>query len=177
MTASRAASRIRLLPSALLVACGGLLIVANDAFRSLEARCAQPVVALATGSTSGAVRDVVFFGLGTDHSTGLRITTGCTTAGLLVPFLLVMAAIVAKSTVPVVRVLVVTALGALMLLAVNVLRLTVIAWATSMWGLGDGFEISHVLIGSILAVAGFAGTLVVSVRLLVRGGKPGLLKG
>lgn len=128
------------------------------------------MVALATGGMSGASRDVVVFGLGTDHSAGLRITSGCTTAGLLVPFLLVMAAIVAKSTIPVIRVLVVTAAGALMLLAVNILRLTVIAWATSVWGLDHGFEISHVLVGSILALTGFAATLVISVRLLVRGG-------
>jgi hypothetical protein len=54
-----------------------------------------------------------------------------------------------------------------MLVAVNLIRLTGIAWATSIWGLTDGFEISHFLAGSIFAIVGFAAALVISVRLLV----------
>lgn len=171
MAGARAKSRLRLVPVVFLVAAVALLILQNASFRGFEARCARPIVGLVTGAgSSSAVRDVVFFSLGTNHAVGLRITTGCTTVVLLVPYLLIMAAIVAKSTVPVTRILAATAIGAAMLVTVNVLRLTVIAWATSVWGLKRGFEISHFLVGSILALAGFAAAMVVSVRLLTLGG-------
>ncbi|HEV7195231.1 MAG TPA: hypothetical protein VGN19_04760 [Pedococcus sp.] len=156
------------MPAGFLVVLAALLLVENDAFRSLEARGARPLVGLLTHhGTSRAVGDVIFFGLGTRDALGLKITTGCTTVVLLVPFLLIMAAIAAKSPVPATRVVAAATVGSAMLVAVNLIRLTGIAWATSIWGLTDGFEISHFLAGSIFAIVGFAAALVISVRLLV----------
>ena len=168
--AAARSSRARLVPAGLLGALAVLLVVENEAVRTFEARCAGPLVGLLTGSGgSRAVGDVVFFGLGTKDALGLKISTGCTTVVLLTPFLLIMAAIAARSPVPVARVVAAATVGSGMLVAVNVIRLTGIAWATSVWGLAHGFEISHFLVGSIFAILGFAAALVVSVRLLVGG--------
>lgn len=168
MASALSPSRVRLVPAALLLVPVALIIFDNAAFRALEARSARPLVGLLVRSGgSRAVGDVIFFGLGTNGAVGLRITTGCTTAVLLVPFLLVMAAIAAKSTAPVTRVLTATIVGSAMLIAVNLIRLAGIAWATARWGLTQGFEVSHFLVGSIFAIVGFAGALVLSVRLLV----------
>lgn len=174
MSPSHSPSRARLIPAAVLVVPAVLLILDNAAFRALEARTAQPLVGLLVRSgPSRAVGDVLFFGLGTPDGVGLRITAGCTTVVLLVPFLLVMAAVTARSTVPLSRVITATAIGSALLIAVNLIRLTGIAWATSRWGLTPGFEVSHFLVGSIFAIVGFAGALVLSVRLLVGGARAG----
>jgi exosortase/archaeosortase family protein len=158
----------RWVPAGLLALLAVLLVVENQAIRTVEARCARPLVGLLTpGGGSLAVGDVIFFGLGTRDPVGLRITTGCTTVVLLAPFLLIMAAIAARSPVPVTRVVSAATVGSALLVAVNLIRLTGIAWATSVWGLTHGFEISHFLVGSLVAVAGFAGALVVALRLLV----------
>jgi exosortase/archaeosortase family protein len=173
MAVPHSASPTRLAPAGLLVVLAALLVLENDAFRAFEARSARPLVGLLTHTgTSRAVGDVIFFGLGTDDALGLKITTGCTTVVLLVPFLLIMAAIAAKSPVPVTRVVAAATVGSAMLVVVNLIRLTGIAWATSVWGLTHGFEISHFLVGSIFAIVGFAAALVVSVRLLVGGADP-----
>ncbi|QGN58686.1 hypothetical protein GKE56_13280 [Nostocoides sp. HKS02] len=171
--AAARSSRARLVPAGLLAALAVLLVVENEAVRAFEARCAGPLVGMLTRTgASRAVGDVVFFGLGTKDALGLKITTGCTTVVLLAPFLLIMAAIAARSPVPVARVAAAATAGSAMLVAVNVIRLTGIAWATSVWGLAHGFEISHFLVGSIFAILGFAAALVVSVRLLVGGADP-----
>jgi exosortase/archaeosortase family protein len=151
-----------------------LLVLRAAQVRGLEARaCLELVGLLTTGlHTTSAVGDVVYFGLRTHDTIGLRITNECTTAVLVIPFLVIMGCLALRSSVALSRVLLATLLGVVMLILVNVLRIGGIAWATYHWGLATGYEVSHLVVGSLFALAGFVLSVMVTFRFLVRSGNP-----
>jgi exosortase/archaeosortase family protein len=49
--------------------------------------------------------------------------------------------------------------------ATNELRILLIAWATQTYGFGLGYEVSHKFAGSVLAIFGFAGGLLLMLKI------------
>lgn len=152
------------------------LAVANDTFRQLEVRAIRPVADLATGlNGTEATKTVMFFGLGTPRAFGLNLTVECTSALLLIPLLVMMGSFAIFTRLGLRRQLTALFVGAFLILAVNALRVGIIAWATWKYGYDPGYTLSHVFVGSAFSLVGFVGAMLVALWILVRADrkKPG----
>ena len=162
LRAPRGLSKLpRLSVVALLISVSALLVVFDDTFRSAEAWFAafglNPLVA--RGSQS--IGDHYLVWISPDKLIAFHLTVECTAAVLLIPLLCIGAMILLVPKVPVIRGLVGVALGIVVILITNQLRLGMIAWATIRWGLDPGYEIFHRFVGSAFAIVGFAVAFVV----------------
>jgi exosortase/archaeosortase family protein len=145
------------------------LAVQNDTFRRFEAAAVTPVTDLATGLHKvQTTKTVVFFGLGTPRAFGLDITNECTSALLLIPLLVMMGSFALFTRLSMRRQLVALFVGAFLILAVNALRVALIAWATWKYGYDPGYTYSHVFVGSAFSLVGFVGAMLVALWILVR---------
>ena len=139
-------------------------------FRHVEAWLATPVTGFVTGRHGATTsHDLVYFALGTPRAFGLHITQECTSALLLIPLLVMMGSFTIFSRLSLWRELAAVAVGALLLLVVNIARLAGIAWATWRFGYSPGYTISHVFVGSALSLIGFVGAMLLALWILVRG--------
>ncbi|WP_164992578.1 archaeosortase/exosortase family protein [Streptomyces sp. L2] len=151
----------------------------NEWFRSAEAAAGVHVIGLVTTGTTLLDWDeaVTFFGLGTPHAMGLRITAGCSSAMLIIPLLLVGAGFMLsrRSTVP--RILAGTGIGAILLVITNQVRIGLIASFSQKWG-SEGFGWAHTVVGSLLSLVGVAASVTALLLVAMRRRKPsGRLEG
>jgi exosortase/archaeosortase family protein len=145
------------------------LAVQNDTFRRFEAAAITPVTDLATGlNHAQTTQTVVFFGLGTSRAFGLNVTNECTSALLLIPLLVMMGSFAIFTRLSMRRQFVALFVGAFLILAVNALRVAIIAWATWKFGYDPGYTYSHVFVGSAFSLIGFVGAMLVALWILVR---------
>ncbi|MGI5444031.1 archaeosortase/exosortase family protein [Streptomyces shenzhenensis] len=159
-------SYLRLALAAALLFTSGALFAFNGWFRSVEAAMGEYVLGLVTTGTTALNWDqaVAFFGLGTQHAMGLRITAGCSSAMLIIPLLLVGAGFMLSRRSTIARILAGTAIGATLLVVTNQLRFGLIAWFSQEWGY-EGFGWAHTVVGSLVSLVGVA--LSVTILLLV----------
>ncbi|MDP9117031.1 MAG: exosortase/archaeosortase family protein [Actinomycetota bacterium] len=165
----RPRSRTQFMAGLAMFAAALWLAFEDAKFRHFEARIATPVTALITGR-KGAVtsRDTVYFALGTRRAFGLIITNECTSALLLIPLLVMMGAFTMFSRLPLRRQLVALAVGAGLMMLVNVLRVCGICWSTWRFGINPGYKYSHVFVGSAMSLIGFVGAMLAALWVLVR---------
>lgn len=97
-----------------------------------------------------------FWAAATPTMHGLNVTVECTSAFLLGPLLILAGLILMSGRFGVARSLTATAIAAAMLFLANQGRLVLIAWATARWGVGDGYQWSHTVGGSVVVGAGVA---------------------
>ncbi|MBV6696107.1 exosortase/archaeosortase family protein [Kitasatospora aureofaciens] len=147
---------LRLCLSGALLIGALLLMVHNDRFRSLEAVAAGPLVHLVTASPVAVDPRfaIVFFDVHSLRMEGLRITSECTAALVIAPIAALAGVLVGFVRFRVGRVLTALGVSALILFAVNQLRLLLIAFATHTWGLKHGYGWSHLLVGSLMTSVG-----------------------
>ena len=155
-----------------LVGIAALLFIHNP-LRDKEAQAVALVTSLATDTKAIAVNQAFAWGLDPDTTShALRITTECTSAFLLGPLLLVGALVAAAGRrFRLRRVLAATAICAAVAFGFNLLRLTMIAWATNNWGEQTGYEWSHVVAGSIVTIIGATTALAIFLIIVLSGGK------
>lgn len=148
----------------------GIWVLANTAlYRQAEAWSTAKIVDVAVGQGTH-LQDgtaTVFVGLQTGHGVGLHIDNLCSTSGvaglmLIVTGLLVLAAGLRFRSA-------FLALGAMigLVTTVNALRLTVLSWSVTRWGLRGWFEWLHLYGGaaiSMLAIAAGCALFVLLVR-------------
>jgi exosortase/archaeosortase family protein len=145
------------------------LAIQNDTFRRFEAEAITPVTNLATGlHRTQTTKTVVFFALGTPRAFGLDVTNECTSALLLIPLLVMMGSFAVFTQLSMRRQLTALFVGAFLILAVNALRVALIAWATWKYGYDPGYTYSHVFVGSAFSLVGFVGAMLVALWILVR---------
>lgn len=134
-------------------------------FRGGEAALSSQVVAaLAHTRTSAVPGDaVLYFGLGSNKALGLKITPECTSAFLIAPLVAVAAVMVRLRPAISRRVLGALAIGTLMLILTNQLRITVVVWLVQWLGPDTGYYWGHTLLGSTVSVVGGAVSLAVFV--------------
>jgi exosortase/archaeosortase family protein len=156
--------------AALLLAAAGL-VVWHTAYRALEIRLAALLIRATTSSGVYAApqRQTVYFGLGTDHAIGLKITPECTSAFLVVPLLLIGAAMLWLRPRIAGRVLASLAVAVVALVLVNQLRVLTLVALISDLGRDRGYYLGHTLLGSMVSVFGGAAALVLFVWLSTRG--------
>lgn len=159
----------RLLVGALIVGAVAL-VVAHRAYQTAEIGVAGVVLGLLTpGSVYvAASRQTVYFGLGTTHPLGLQMTPECTSAFLVIPLVLVAAALIALRPRIARRVLGSLALAAVVLIVVNQLRILALAGLVGWLGTDRGYYWGHTMIGSLVSVIGGAIALVLFVWLATR---------
>ncbi|UGS24967.1 archaeosortase/exosortase family protein [Microbacterium resistens] len=139
----------------LLVTASVGLFLTLDASQRFEARIAEMAIAavLDTGTRIDADGTSVLVGLGGHRAFALHIGIACSVVLLIVPFLLVAAAMLASGRASVWRAIPAVVLGAALLLAVNAARLVLIAHLTMQDGL-DGFGWAHTVYGSAVVLVG-----------------------
>lgn len=100
--------------------------------------------------------------------TGLALTAGCSVGPLIALFLLAAAGLCWFRPAPLRPVATAIVLLIAAFVLVNQLRLVVIAYSIRRWGTGQGYEISHVFVGSLLTTAGFIAGVYLFARALSR---------
>lgn len=148
-------------------------VVANPlSYRSWETAFAVPFAGLVTpGSVLHSPgRDVFVVGADTPRFWTFQLTAECTSAILIVPLLAIGGLLlVATRRFAVWQVLRAVAVTAAIVLAVNVVRLMGIAWASMTWD-DSGYQASHTFVGSGFSFVGFCFALVLGARSLLSHG-------
>jgi exosortase/archaeosortase family protein len=160
--------------AAALLAMAVALVCWHAAYRAMEIRIAAVLIGALTSSGVYAApqRQTVYFGLGTGHAIGLRITPECTSAFLVVPLLAAAAAMLWLRPRIIGRVLAAAGVGTAVLVLVNQLRLLTLVVLISGFGRERGYYLGHTLLGSMVSVFGGAVALVVFVWVATRSGGP-----
>jgi exosortase/archaeosortase family protein len=145
------------------LSCGSaaMLIAAQAGYRGFESRLAAGAVHQMLGYSAVAVtgRQTFFFAFdagGTRRMLGLNVSLGCSSVFLLAPMLMLTGILAAYSSKPLHRLGVAATAAAAVFMAVNLLRLVMIAGLMVWWGVQAGFGWGHTLFGSILTLAGMA---------------------
>jgi exosortase/archaeosortase family protein len=169
-----------ILALALIGAC--VVIVVNEMnYRSFEAALVSSWI---QGLIPGGARplgdhvlmylpetNVPISGLGPEATTGpeliaLHITIECASYVVVIPLLLISAFLFSATRVTWFRWALGTLAGVAGMLAVNQLRLGVIIFSTNRWGMDPGYEISHILVGSIIGLFGFIGCFFLCMKIM-----------
>lgn len=174
---ARARHVVRWLFAGLMCGSAALLIVAEAAYRGFESRLAAGVVHQLLGYSSVAVTDrqTFFFAFqtgGTKHMLGLNVSLGCSSVFLLAPMLMITGIMAAYSARPLVKLGFAAAAAAVVFIAVNLLRLVMIAGLMVWWGVQTGFGWGHTLFGSILTLVGMAAASAVYYLIVSREWRP-----
>ncbi|MFN2609141.1 MAG: hypothetical protein ABR511_14825 [Acidimicrobiales bacterium] len=152
--------RVPVAAAVAMVAGGVLLVLTQSAIRPLEAWVAAAIVGGFHVAPARSLGSAVIFPI-RGSFVGFYLSEGCTAALLVSPFCLVAAGLVLTHRTTVRR-----GVGTLVgltvgLFAVNQARLVIIALSMRLWGFHHGYEVSHILLGTIVSTLGvLAGLLV-----------------
>ena len=153
-TRRRRASVPQLVLAALLAGLAVALIVLLERAVQLEAHVfAQAIPALLGASAVLGDHATLTVGAGGPTLFSMTVGLACSIVLLLVPYLLIAAALLSAGRISVLRALAAVAVGALLLEAVNTVRVVVIAALTLDDGV-NGFGWGHTLIGSVIVLTG-----------------------
>lgn len=137
-----------------LASLGVLMIVNQSWIRDDEARIAAAWFGVLLQGSATSSHDIVFFGWLRGSQVGMRISAECTVAMLTAPLCLVAAALLGFARAQWKRLLTGLAVGLVILVGVNQLRLALIAICMQHWGM-SGYDVSHKFLGTVFALAGF----------------------
>jgi exosortase/archaeosortase family protein len=154
-TTQRRRRRLRLAGAASLAVIGVVMLWLQASIRVAEASLAGHWFPAVLTGWVGTSHDVVFFSRLHGSMIGIRITSECTVALLTGPLCLLAAALIAFAHTQWRRSLTGLLAGLLIVIAVNQIRLAIIAIAMQHWGM-SGYEVSHKFVGTLIALAGFA---------------------
>ena len=144
----------RVAGAAALVALGIVMFVNQSWIREGEARLAGDWFGVILHGSATSSHNVVFFPWLRRSEVGMRITAECTVAILTAPLCIVAAALLLFARARWTRLVGGLAVGLLILVGVNQLRLALIAISMQHWGM-SGYDVSHKFLGTVLALAGF----------------------
>ncbi|GAA0306817.1 hypothetical protein [Kineococcus aurantiacus] len=145
-----------------------VLLTHDRAVRHAEACASALLVRTAWDSGARCVADNTLYrvdGLLVGHT----VTIGCSAVVLLVPFVAVAALLLPVRRMPAVVTLGALGFAALVVAAVNQLRLLTIASGIHLWGLERGYGATHVLGGSVVSTVGIVLGGLTFLVLLTRG--------
>lgn len=164
------------LAAVVMLVAGVLTVLGQSVIRPMEARLSAAVIGLTEVPRIRSLGNVVILPLDGDL-VGMEIGPGCSTALLVTPFFLLGAGLVLSRRTSVQRGL--ATLGALVLslFVLNQVRLLVIAVSMRLWGLEQGFEISHVVFGTVLSTLGVLAGLILYIRTALRSRVPAVVRG
>lgn len=150
----------------LLIISIGLFVVLDSAVR-FETRLSQWAIGLAldTGTRIAGDGTSLLVGLGGARAFTLQIGIACSVVLILVPFLLVAAAMLASGRASVLRTIPAVIVGTAALFVVNLVRMVLIADLTMKDGL-EGFGWAHTVYGSAIVLVGLIVVIVVFIAVM-----------
>ncbi|MEZ5138342.1 MAG: exosortase/archaeosortase family protein [Acidimicrobiales bacterium] len=166
---------VRLTMAVGLVALGAWLVVDAEAVRTVEATSSASVVgALTSSETYRAPGTSSFYWLmGTSEARGLRITSECSVAYVLGPLLAMCGLLSLLRRLPARRMVAAAAAGAALIACVNLLRISMVAVAVTRFPSDQAMWWWHVVIGSLVSLAGVGVGLALTTRVAFGGrGRP-----
>ncbi|MGH9138339.1 MAG: hypothetical protein ACRD0G_15055 [Acidimicrobiales bacterium] len=144
-----------------------LLLVFEPYVRRFEARTSAFVIDALDLVGADSIGAAVTFFLD-DRYVGFRITAACSAALLVAPFLALGSGVAVSRRVSVPRLLSALGLITVLLFVVNQIRLLVVVLSMRAWGYEQGYERSHVLLGTAVSTLGVVAALVAFVVVLTR---------
>jgi exosortase/archaeosortase family protein len=169
--AGPATMRTRLVPMAVLAGIAALLVVFQHQFRDLEAVVAAHLCSVITPTLAAPGAPIVWFGLGTPNGFGLVITPDCSSALLIAPLCVLGIILMIPRKLSLRRVCAGLVVAAAVLVAGNMARIALIAEMIRLYGIGTGYQLGHLVLGSLLSIVCIA-TSMVALTLIVTG-RPG----
>ena len=166
--AAPATMRIRLVPMAVLAGIAILLVVFQHQFRDLEAAVAAQLCSVITPTLAAPGAPIVWFGLGTSSGFGLVITPDCSSALLIAPLCVLGIGLMVPRKLSPRRVCAGLAVAAALLVVGNMARIGLIAEMIHLYGIGTGYQLGHLVLGSLLSIVCIA-TSMVALTLIVTG--------
>ena len=110
----------------------------------------EPAIALTVEETVSA--PILWFGLGAPGAFGLIITPDCSSVLLIAPLCVLGIALLVPRKLAVDRVMKALTVAALILVAGNLIRIGVIVLAIRMAGIGTGYQVGHLVLGSLVSI-------------------------
>jgi exosortase/archaeosortase family protein len=160
--------RSRLVPMAVLASIAVLLVVFQEQLRDLEAVVAAHVCSVVTPTLAAPGAPIVWFGLGTPNGFGLVITPDCSSTLLIAPLCVLGIGLMVPRRLSPRRVCAGLVVAAALLVAGNMARIGLIAEMIHLYGLGTGYQLGHLVFGSLLSIVCIA-TSMVALTLIVTG--------
>lgn len=148
------------------VAAAVLAVVFHRVVRLVEAETSASVVSV-VGLDAVPMGTAVVFALDGDF-VGFSLTAGCSVAFILAPLYLVVAGLLVAARLTIRRALACLLVLTAVLFAVNQARFTVIGWAMQRWGFEDGYERSHIFLGTLVSTIGVVGGLLIVLMMMTR---------
>ncbi|WP_147918445.1 hypothetical protein [Ruania zhangjianzhongii] len=168
-TYPRSRRMVRIAVGLVLLAAATALLTWQPQVRAGEMGLAGSWFHLVLAGTTHTAGDTIYFSWTGGPLIGLQDTWECTVALLAAPLCAIGGALLALTRVPAHRLLTGLVLALVLVVAVNQVRLAMIAISLQRWGL-DGYDLSHKVLGSIVAIAGFV--LAAMVFLKIAGASP-----
>jgi exosortase/archaeosortase family protein len=166
--AKRPTVRTRFVPMAVLAGIAVLLVVFQHQFRDLEAVVAAHLCSIVTPTLAAPGAPILWFGLGTTSGFGLEITPDCSSALLIAPLCVLGIGLMVPRKLSLRRVCAGLLVAAALLVAGNMARIGLIAEMIHLYGISTGYQIGHLLLGSLLSIVCIAISMV-SLTLIVTG--------
>lgn len=152
-----------------LLAAALLIVILRDAVAVLEASAAADITGPLLPGQSQSIGNLVFLGLGTPARAAMAITPLCSTVVLIVPVLLIGAAMFTWLRQALVhRIAAGVAVAAVLVIAANIGRYVLLGILLVSFG-RDAFQIGHHWIGAIGVLALFGLALLLMVRIATGG--------
>lgn len=151
---SRLRRVLRIAVGLVLLATATALLTWQQQVRAGEMGLAGAWFHLVLTGTTHTAGDTIYFSWTGGPLIGLQDTWECTVALLAAPLCAIGGGLLALTRIPVRRLLTGLVAALVLVIAVNQIRLAMIAVSLQRWGL-DGYDLSHKVLGSIVAIAGF----------------------
>jgi exosortase/archaeosortase family protein len=151
------------------------LVVFEYPLRHLEADGAGGIYGLVTPVLVASRAPIIWFGLGTSGAFGLVITPDCSSALLIAPLCgLGMVLMIPRKLAPR-RVAKALSVAAIVLVAGNLTRIGAIALAIRVAGIGTGYQVGHLVLGSLISIFCIAVSLALLTAIITARDGEGLL--
>ena len=144
--------RHRVMAMVLLGGIAAALMGFEFQFRHLEAYAAAHLYSLVTPTFAASSAPIIWFGLGSPGAFGLVITPDCSSALLVAPLCLLGVVLLIPRKLAVDRVMKALMVAAVILVAGNLTRIGVIALAIRVAGIGTGYQVGHLVLGSLISI-------------------------
>ena len=109
---------------------------------------------------------IIWFGLGSPGSFGLVVTPDCS-AALIAPLCVLGIALLIPRKLALNRVMKALTVAALVLVAGNLIRIGVIVLAIRVAGIGNGYQVGHLVLGSLISIICIAMSLTLLTVIIV----------
>jgi len=143
------------------------LVIFEYQFRHVEAVVAAHLYRVFTPVLAASSAPIIWFGLGRSGAYGLEITPDCSSALLIVPLCGLGILLMIPRRLALSRVTKALAVAATVLVSGNLLRIGVIAVAIRVAGIGTGYQIGHLILGSIVSIICIAISLALLTAIVV----------